>query len=533
MFKLSMEIHISDDVSLDAQLVMTGRGCIIGQSGSGKSFLMSLIAEQLLNLGLPFCVIDTEGEYISLKNGSRNVLVVGGENGDLPADIDFEKLFKSSLESSIPVIFDVSDVLDKANAVYNALSSLYAIEEKERKPYPVLIEEADIFAPQIVRQKINIIEELSVRGRKRGIGLIVATQRPSNISKNVLSQCSYGFIGKLTIENDLSAISQLFSGRSALDEIVNLSTGEFMPFGIDYKQRFKVSGRISRHMGATPKITEKAPATVPDISGIISMLKSNTKNVPLLQAETSRKKPALRTPTEKGHVFEVLPFTFDEQQAKNYAFHASRKMFGIFGKSVEEPESIVQKYLRASLCTIRIPTGKKQEFEERSVIIGSDLQIIQLRNGLYLKRLHISPVKLSASEESVLRRIRSRRNTTKDYLIKRGLVKADSSWRTIRKLETNRLITFSNGTMNSDSYSEFYLDQVPDVTQSVVLEEQIEGSQIMQEEAAKLMKNLYPTCSLVGYSQILIPIYEITLRRKNKVRVFKIDGIKGKEIRYG
>ncbi len=455
-----MELQIADGVSIGAQLAMTGRGCIIGQSGSGKSFLMGLVAEQLLSLGLPFCIVDTEGEYVSLKNGSQNVLVVGGEKGDLPDSVDFERLFSTSIRDSVPIVFDVSDTLDRTNVVYGALNALYAVEEKARRPYLVLIEEADKFAPQVVRQKINIIEELSVRGRKRGIGLIVATQRPSNISKNVLSQCSYGFIGKLTIENDLSAISQLFSDRSALDEIVNLHTGEFMSFGIDYKQRFRVRNRSSNHPGTTPVVTEGGKASA-NMAGIISQLKGREA-----VADRPQPKKSVSRATRKPDLLaEVLPFTFSEQQAREYAEKVSRKAFGIFGKKVEAPDSISQKYMRASMCTIRIPTGKRREYEERRVLIDDGMHLISIRDRVSIKKLTFSPAKLTASEELLLKRIKSKKRVTKEALAKDGSFGAASMWRSLRKLSASKLIGVSNRAISSENYSGFYLKEIPGISE--------------------------------------------------------------------
>ena len=45
---------------------------------------------------MPFCVIDTEGEYSSLKS-MFNVIVVGGENKDVDFSIDYTKLFRASI----------------------------------------------------------------------------------------------------------------------------------------------------------------------------------------------------------------------------------------------------------------------------------------------------------------------------------------------------------------------------------------------------------------------------------------------------
>ncbi len=520
-----MELQISDGVSLNAQLVMTGRGCIIGQSGSGKSFLMGIIAEQLLGLGLPFCIIDTEGEYASLKSGSAKAIIVGGGEADVPLDVDLEQLFRTSVTNSVPLILDMSDTVEKAAAVYKALDALYLVEEEMRRPYLVLIEEADKLAPQVVHQKINIIEELSVRGRKRGIGLIVATQRPSNISKNVLSQCSYGFVGKLTIENDLSAINQLFSGRSALDEIVNLETGEFMPFGIDYKQRFRVRYRDSFHMGGTPQIGDRGKNVNVDIDGIISKLN---------RSEGVHEKVRTRKKEKRDGTVEIntIPFRFTEQQAKEYAARSSKRRFGVFGRRIESPEKVEQKYMATALCTIRIPTGKKREFDERSIVVGVGSCIVSLDKKVGVKKLLMAAARLSPLEETLLKRIKSKRGIKKETLIKEGLLKKGSAAAIIRKLSERKVIMVKDDKLYSKDYSGFFLREIPDMAESKAHMEQIEGEPPKKDESEMFLKNLFPTCSLLEFSNLFVPIYEITLRNKNKVRVLRIDGMNGREILY-
>ena len=520
-----MELQIASEVSLNAQSIMTGRGCIIGQSGSGKSFLMGLIAEQLLNVGLPFCIVDTEGEYISLKAASPKVIVVGGESGDLPLDVDLERLFSTSIANSIPLVLDVSDTVERTEVVYGALAALYRVEEKVRRPFLVLIEEADKFAPQVVRQKINIIEELSVRGRKRGVGLMIATQRPSNISKNVLSQCSYGFIGKLTIENDLNAISQLFSERKALEEIVDLDAGEFMPFGIGYRQRFKVEGRRVAHGGMTPQIGDRAQALDVDVRNIINQLKGKVQ-------VTQRERQQRREPVEKAVRIDAIPFSFTEQQAREYADRVARKMFGIFGRQVERPDTIAKRYVAASLCTIRIPTGRAREFREHSVIIGSGPCLIDIGDKMTIKRLPMEPARLSPLQERTLSRVKAKSGISRETLIAEGLLKQKSASADLRRLAARGIITLKGGRVYSEDYGDFYLDGNLEPVEQRVPEGEVEGEAMQRDKAATLLKNLYPTCTLLGLSQLFIPVYEITLRDKDKVRVFRIDGLYGKEIAH-
>ncbi len=222
-----VNINVSEGKNVPAQTIMTGRGCIIGQSGSGKSYLAGVIAEELCRLKLPFCIIDPEGEYFPLRNAFQ-LIIAGGAKGDVGLDVDFHALFKSSIQNSLPVIIDMSEIDRKDDVLNSVLSELYLVEEELTTPYPVIVEEADKFIPQKGRAN-KMLEEIAVRGRKKGIGLMIISQRPANIDKNVLSQCSYGFIGKLVIENDIGAVS-IFFPRQELREIAKHNPSEFSSF---------------------------------------------------------------------------------------------------------------------------------------------------------------------------------------------------------------------------------------------------------------------------------------------------------------
>ena len=361
---------MAENVNIDIQAVMTGRGCIIGQSGSGKSFLAGVISEELCKANMPFCVIDTEGEYSSLKS-VFNVIVVGREKQDVDFDVDYTKLFKSSIVNDVPVIIDVSDTVDKKEIAYKALEALYELESEIRKPYLVLIEEGDKFAPQTLSKTRNIIEEISVRGRKRGIGLLVATQRPANISKNVLSQCSYGFIGKLTIDNDLNAIKILFEDREKLVDITRLKTGEFIPFGLEYNKKFQVKGRRVEHIGLTPTIGDGRPIDV-KLSKILNELKSADKG----RARINKEAPA--EPTE---IFALIN-SFTEKEANDYVERIKKKQFGIFGRATENLDAIKLEYMPLGLSNFRIHTGKKNEYLEYWTLIDENGELIRLNRGV-------------------------------------------------------------------------------------------------------------------------------------------------------
>src|ERR1700730_13961824 len=67
-----------EQVDIDANALATGRTCVIGASGSGKSYAVGVICEELCKNQVPFAIVDTEGEHSGLKE-KYEVVVVGDD----------------------------------------------------------------------------------------------------------------------------------------------------------------------------------------------------------------------------------------------------------------------------------------------------------------------------------------------------------------------------------------------------------------------------------------------------------------------
>ncbi len=457
-----MEINISGGIGVDAQTVMTGRGCVIGQSGSGKSFLAGVIAEELCRAGMPFCVLDTEGEYGSLKSVSQNVIIAGGDRGDVGLDVDFARLFEASIRDDMPVVLDLSDSVDKNEIAQKALGALYEVESREKRPYLVVIEEADKFVPQVVSRKPNVIEEIGVRGRKRGIGLFITTQRPANISKNVLAQCSYGFIGKLTIENDLNALRMLVGSNEKLASITRLSTGEFVPFGTGSEAQFKVKARTARHIGMTPSVGSYRPAS----AKVASVLRE-------LKGSRPAARPAGERPRASATVhIEAVEAQVTEDDARAYAGRLARRKFGPFGGASESVDLIELLYMPLGVCRMRFPTRRKNEYMEYSCLVGRGRELVRLDNGIRTgeELSGVSPRKCLMT----------------------------------RELEP--------GTDNVDASKGSVIGGMD------------------EREARAYVKDVFPGAYVSAFRTIHVPVYRITLRKGNRVRILGIDGIYGKKL---
>ena len=97
-------------------------------------------------------------------------------------------------------------------------------------PFMLVVEEAHNFCPEKGMSTTAtgaVMRTVASEGRKFGMGLMVVSQRPAKVDKNVLSQCSTQIILKVTNPNDLKALSSSVEGftTDSVDEIQRLPVG--------------------------------------------------------------------------------------------------------------------------------------------------------------------------------------------------------------------------------------------------------------------------------------------------------------------
>jgi uncharacterized protein len=108
----------------------------------------------------------------------------------------------------------------------------------ERQPVLIVVDEAHNICPQEPSDNLEAAVtghaiKIAGEGRKFGIYLLVATQRPSKIHANVLSQCDNLILMKMNSTSDLERISQIFSQAPAtfLDQSPHFAQGECLLAG--------------------------------------------------------------------------------------------------------------------------------------------------------------------------------------------------------------------------------------------------------------------------------------------------------------
>jgi hypothetical protein len=257
------QITVGEGVSLPVMDVLAGRGFVTGKSGSGKSNTASVLLEELLDLGLPVAVVDTDGEYYGLKE-EYEVLHVGADDRcDLqvgPGHAD--RLASLALEAGVPVIVDVSGYLREADAremVASFVRALFRAERDARTPFLLLVEEVHEFIPQDggLDEAGEALVRVAKRGRKRGLGMVGLSQRPAAVDKDVITQCDWLVWHRLTWENDTRVVKSLL-GSEAADTVRDLDAGEAL-LQADWEEevrRVRFRRKRTFDAGATPGLED-------------------------------------------------------------------------------------------------------------------------------------------------------------------------------------------------------------------------------------------------------------------------------------
>ncbi|WP_420139881.1 ATP-binding protein [Sphingomonas sp.] len=108
----------------------------------------------------------------------------------------------------------------------------------ERHPIALFCDEAHLYIPQDVatsaaENAITVFERVAKEGRKYGVGLVVISQRPSEVNRTVVSQCSNLVAMRLTNGDDQSVVRRLLpdSLGGFSDLLPVLDTGEALVVG--------------------------------------------------------------------------------------------------------------------------------------------------------------------------------------------------------------------------------------------------------------------------------------------------------------
>lgn len=109
--------------------------------------------------------------------------------------------------------------------------------EQNDIPFMIVCEEAHNYIPKDGGAEYNAskksIERIAKEGRKYGLSLMVVSQRPSEVSETIFSQCNNFVVLRLTNFNDQNCVKRLLpdNNSSLVDCLPTLSSGEALIVG--------------------------------------------------------------------------------------------------------------------------------------------------------------------------------------------------------------------------------------------------------------------------------------------------------------
>jgi len=155
---------------------------------------------------------------------------LGKQNGPRVSVIDLSMLSHEVLPYACSVI---------GRVLLEARENL-AAARRYKHPWVLVLEEAHNYArpPRVDEQRGQTLsrlafERIAKEGRKFGFSLIIASQRPSEISQTIISQCANFISHRLQNPDDIEHFRRIIptQARRLLDQVTILASGEAIVFG--------------------------------------------------------------------------------------------------------------------------------------------------------------------------------------------------------------------------------------------------------------------------------------------------------------
>ena len=236
--------HAADGQPLT--LAVRGRNVLVaGDPKSGKSWVTGLLCEQLILQGYCLCVLDPEGDYVSLES-LPGVVVFGGAN-PLPRPME---LLRALRHADVSVVIDLSHAShdEKVDFAGTILPALATLRRHTGLPHRIVVDEAHYFLHGV---DVSPLLDLELNG------YTLVSYRASRLHRDVLA-ASQAIV--VTRESDPGEVRSLFAlcrscqGRQSESEweqlLGTLAIGEAVVLPITEEAHGEI-----RRIHLTPRLT--------------------------------------------------------------------------------------------------------------------------------------------------------------------------------------------------------------------------------------------------------------------------------------
>lgn len=179
-----------------------------------------------------------------------------------------------------------SDVLPVVTGIFARLlyNVQFWMQPEKRTPFVFVCDEAHLYLPvhedadAVEKQALYSFERIAKEGRKYGVSLLVVSQRPSDVSRTILSQCNNFLILRLTNDQDQSVVRRLMPDSLAgvLDGLPLLDTGEALLLGdaILLPARIKLNYPTIEPLSQTRNFWQEWGERAPDATAVTAAVET-------------------------------------------------------------------------------------------------------------------------------------------------------------------------------------------------------------------------------------------------------------------
>lgn len=207
----------------------------------------------------------TKGEYNGKLTGVINQLQE--LNNDMRYWFMFEDKSETFLHRLIKDIFDNDKPVknidlsavpqDMVIPIISAITRIVydlQLSKENYTPITLICDEAHVYIPNNFnlsaseRRSVEIFEKIAKEGRKFGITLLVASQRPSELNKTIMAQCGNFIVGKMNNENDKAMMKGLLAegSESLIDTVTMFQPGNVLIIGDSFPIPLKIKVDLAK-----------------------------------------------------------------------------------------------------------------------------------------------------------------------------------------------------------------------------------------------------------------------------------------------
>ena len=225
--------------------------------------------------GFLFQAHDSENTYDAMADMMRRLMDFSEKNAQIKV-IDFSEVPADIL----PVIVGLV-----ARIIYQVQ---FWTDRAKRKPLALVCDEAHLYLPSkdgrnpVEQRAIENFEKIAKEGRKYGVALLIVSQRPSDVSPTILSQCNNVIALRLTNGDDQSTVRKLMpeSLEGLMDTLPILDIGEALVVGdaVLLPSRIRIHPPTEKPLSATINFWDEwaeQPVTPDFITAVENMRRQN------------------------------------------------------------------------------------------------------------------------------------------------------------------------------------------------------------------------------------------------------------------